>query len=262
MKRIILIAVVLLFVAGSASAWNGLGHRTVVEIAKRHLTDEAKANIAKYMPYDIVKEASWMDRNRLGSPWPYSNDWHSLYYDSKLRHDPNGKIAHGDLARALHLADHNLRMYRELTDSAVMYNLRAILHFVGDMHCPVHVAKQGARSGGKNPVYFKGQRFNSFHSFYDRTPMLIHGADTPHTLIADRIDIAKKSERKKICKGTIDDWINDAIRRTCIIHEWNPNDGTKELRDNTLELSTPLVNDQLRRAGYRLAHLLNIYFAE
>ena len=262
MKRITLLAATLILCINCAMAWGGLGHRTIVEIAKRHLTDKAKENISKYMPYDIVKEASWMDRNRLGSPYPYSNDWHSFYYDGKtLRHDINGKIAHGDLVRALHLVDHNLKMYRELSDSAVMYNLRAILHFVGDLHCPVHAIPHGGRSA-KVKLTIKGERVGSFHGLYDKMPQRIHGDDANHITIADRIDTAKKGERKKLCKGTIDDWINETIHRIHIVHIWNPNDGTRELRDDTVELSTPLVNEQMQRAGYRLAHLLNSYFGK
>ena len=52
----------------SAMAWGGLGHRTVVEIAKRHLTEKTKENIAKYLPHDLTKDATWMDKYRLRSP--------------------------------------------------------------------------------------------------------------------------------------------------------------------------------------------------
>ena len=48
MKRI------LTFVAATALClqafgWGGVGHRVIVEIAQRNLTEKAKANIAKYM---------------------------------------------------------------------------------------------------------------------------------------------------------------------------------------------------------------------
>ena len=182
MKKLsILLAV--LFSLGSASAWNGLGHRTVVEIAKRHLTETTKANLAKYIPYDIVNDASWMDRNRLGSPYPYSNDWHSYYYDAKLRHDPNRKISHGDTMRALDLAERNLSIYKELSDSAVIYNIRMILHFVGDMHCPSHCKLIGGRDGQDN-VYLKGRKFNTFHGLYDSMAAIIYGKDATYSQIA------------------------------------------------------------------------------
>ena len=91
MKKLFII-VTLIAVSFSAQAWDKVGHSTVVEIAKRHLTEKTKKNIAKYMPYDIEKDASWMDYNRgKKSPYRFTNSWHSYYYDSKFRHDPNVK---------------------------------------------------------------------------------------------------------------------------------------------------------------------------
>ena len=77
-KTVILLIVSLIFCAYSAQAWNRLGHNTVAEIAKRHMTEKAKKNIAKYMPYDIAKEANYMDRIRgKKSPYRFTNSWHS-----------------------------------------------------------------------------------------------------------------------------------------------------------------------------------------
>ena len=52
------------------------------------------------------------------------------------------------------------------------------------------------------------------------------------------------------------------MQQTNVIHKWNPNNGTQELRDDTVELSKELIDSQLRNAGYRLAHLLNRYFGK
>ena len=261
MKRL-LIAALLIAASFTASAWGRIGHPTVVEIAKRHLTAKAQENISKYMPYDIAKDAQWMDKNRnKKSKWPYSNDWHSFYYDSKLRHDPNMKIRHGDALRALDLATRNLAIYEELSDSAVIYNLRAVLHIVGDIHCPAHCKLIGGRDGGKNQgVYLNGAYVKSFHRVYDDMPKYLYGRDKNPAVLAEELDIYSKGQIKKVCKGNHHDWAQDCINRTHIIHKWNPNDGTAELRDDTIERSRELIDIQLRHAGYRLAHLLNQYF--
>ncbi len=261
MKKLLLLVAVATFATQSALAWGALGHRTVVEIAKHHISEKTKANIAKYIPYDITKDAVWMDRNRKKSPWPYSNDWHSYYYDAKLRHNPNGKISHGDTMRALDLAEHNLSMYRELTDSAVVYNIRMILHFVGDMHCPSHCKLQGGRDDGPK-VIIKGKEYYSFHTLYDDMPRIIYGRDCKYEDLAEMLDTYSKREIKRICKGDHHDWAQETIHRTNIIHQWNPNSESKVLRDDTIELSKELMDEQLRRAGYRLAYLLNKYFGK
>ena len=264
MKKLLII-VVLVAVTYNAQAWKNLGHRTVVEIAKRHMTDKAKKNIARYMPYDITKDASWMDANRgPKSKYQFSNSWHSYYYNSKFRHDPNvaNKIANGDTMRALDLVTYNLDMYEELTDSAVIYNIRAILHFMGDMHCPSHCKLIGGRDDATPKIVFQGKTRESFHIFYDSMPELIYGWETSPAKLAAELDTYSKGQIKKICKGNHHDWAKECMRRTNIIHQLNPNDGTADLRDDTIERSKEMIDTQLRHAGYRLAHLLNRYFGK
>ena len=249
----------------SAVAWGNLGHRTVVEIAKRHLTDKTKENLAKYMPYDITKDANYMDRIRgKKSPYRFTNSWHSYYYDSKLRYEPNHprKIQNGDTMRALDLATHNLPMYKELSDSAVIFNIRMLLHFLGDTHCPSHCKYVDGRDDGKERVYLKGVKVGGFHGFYDTMPERIWGKKKIPAELAAELDTYSKGTIKRVCKGDHYDWANDCMHNTHIIHKWNPNDGTKDLRDDTVELSTPIIEKQLRHAGYRLAYLLNRYFGK
>lgn len=264
MKKL-LIVIVLVAVSFSAQAWNKLGHRTVVEIAKRHMTEKTKENVAKYMPYDITKDALWMDANRgKKSKYRFSNSWHSYYYDSKFRHDPNvpHKIVNGDTMRALDLATYNLGMYEELTDSAVIYNIRAILHFVGDMHCPSHCKYINGRDDAAPKVILKGQPMGSFHGFYDSMTEHIYGWDKDPAELAAELDTYSKGKIKKTCKGNHYEWAKECMRLTNIIHQLNPNDGTADLRDDTIERSKDMVDTQLRHAGYRLAYLLNKYFGK
>ena len=266
MKRVLsLLTIVLLFNAYNADAWNKLGHRTIVEIAKRHLTETTKRNVAKYMPYDITIDALWMDYNRgKKSPYRFTNSWHSYYYDSKLRHDPNvaHKIQNGDTMRGLDLVTYNLDNYKELSDSAVVLNLRAVLHFVGDMHCPSHCKFIDGRDDAAPKVYIKGKRMGSFHGLYDSMPEHIYGWKKDPAELAAELDTYSKGKIKRTCKGTHHDWAKECMRITNVIHQWNPNDGTKDLRDDTIELSKDVIDIQLRHAGYRLAYLLNKYFGE
>ena len=59
-----------------AFGWGGVGHRVIVEIAQRNLTEKAKENISKYMDYDLKKEAVWMDVHRHDKPIAYTTSWH------------------------------------------------------------------------------------------------------------------------------------------------------------------------------------------
>ena len=59
-------------------AWGGVGHEVVVEIAKRHLTEKARANIAGYIPYDLTEDAIWMDKHRKDPELEYAYHFHEM----------------------------------------------------------------------------------------------------------------------------------------------------------------------------------------
>ena len=257
MKRIftLLLAIVIIGIE-SASAWGKLGHDVIVEVAKRHLTENTKRNIAKYMPYDITSESVYMDIHRNDKEIGYTTAWHVYNVDENGEYDMNPRLYKGDAILAMKVVDHNFNKLDRLTDSAVVMNLRCLLHFAGDMHCPTHSYVPGPRCHW--PCELNGKKHKSFHGVYDYMPVMLH-PNKSCVDIAAEIDNAKKSEIKRIQKGTLLEWVKEIGTMNAVIYEWNPHN-TKVLNPNTVELSRELVNTQMRNAGYRLAHLLNRYF--
>lgn len=257
MKRLFIILAVVAF-AGieSVSAWGKLGHEVIIEVAKRHITEKTKKNIAKYISYDITNDAVYMDIHREDKEIGYTTAWHVYNVDEKYEYDMNPRLYKGDAILALKVVEHNLTKLDRLTDSAVVMNIRCLLHFAGDIHCPTHSYVPGPRCFW--PCELNGQKFKEFHKVYDIMPMLVHPNKT-NVEIAVEIDNASKSEIKRIQKGSLHDWAHDIGSKNAIIYVWNPHH-TAVLQENTVELSRDLVNLQMRNAGYRLAYLLNRYF--
>ncbi len=257
MKRIFTF-LTLMMLCIEAFGWGGVGHRVIVEIAQRNLTEKAKENISKYMDYDLKKEAVWMDEHRRDEPIAYTTSWHVYNVDEMDKYDPNPRLYKGDCIHALKIADYNLSRYKELTDSAVVFNLRMLLHFVGDMHCPTHSYVPGPRCFWKCKLNGKTQK--AFHGVYDKMPGWLHKGKSDEQIAAE-LDCWKRSQIKKLTKGSFNDWAGEIGARNKVIYEWNPHN-TPVLRDDTIELSRDLVNEQMTRAGYRLAYLLNLYFGK
>ena len=256
MKKIFTFAVAVAL-CSQAFGWGGVGHRTIVEIAQRNLTAKAKENISKYMNYDLKKEAVWMDEHRNDKPIAYTTAWHVYNIDERSVYDPNPRLYKGDCIHAIKIADYNLRQYERLTDSAVVFNLRMLLHFVGDMHCPTHSYVPGPRCFW--PCTLNGKEY-TFHGVYDKMPQFVHEGKKPDQ-IADELDTWKKSEIKTVTKGDFHDWVHEVGSDNTVIYKWNPHN-TPVLDEKTVELSADLVNKQMQRAGYRLAYLLNLYFGK
>ena len=257
MKRIftVLLAIVIIGIE-SASAWGKLGHDVIVEVAKRHLTENTKRNIAKYMPYDITSESVYMDIHRNDKEIGYTTAWHVYNVDENGEYDMNPRLYKGDAIFAMKVAEHNLTKQERLTDSAIVMNIRCLLHFAGDMHCPTHSYVPGPRCFW--PCELNGKKYKAFHGVYDYMPVMLH-PNKSCVDIAAKIDNASKGEIKKIQKGTLLEWVKEIGTMNAVIYEWNPHN-TKVLNPDTIELSRELVDTQMRTAGYRLAYLLNRYF--
>ncbi len=259
MKRLFTLILVAAF-ASNAFAWSTVGHKIVVAIAQRHLTEKAKANIAKYMDYDIKKDAVWMDKHRNDEPIAYTTHYHVFATDKSLRYDPNYRLGKGDVVYALALSDYNLGNgnYHNLTDSAVVFNIRMIIHFMGDMHCPVHTHVEGVTTTWK--CRLKGEEWVKIHGIYDKIPAWLYDhQNLSYDQIAESLDVLSKREIKKVTSGELLDWANDAASQSVKIYQINPM-YTYELDDDTVEKSREIIDTQLRNAGYRLAAKLNEYF--
>ncbi len=256
MKKLLTL-IALITISLQASAWSKFGHEIVVEVAKRHLTERTKANLAKYLPYDITLDAVWMDDHRKDDVIAYTTAWHVYELDDNLEYNINPRLKKGgDAIHALKVADFNLSRYREKCDSTVIFNTRMVLHFVGDMHCPSHAYIGGRCFWDCELDGWKTQ----FHYIYDKMPALLNPDKTPAQVAAE-IDNCKKGEIKRIQSGDLYEWVKHSAVNVKKAYDLNPR-GKYHLDPNTVELSRGFVTEQLRNAGYRLAFLLNKYFGE
>lgn len=256
MRRIFILLLIFSASINSAFAWGEFGHKVIVEIAKRHITEKAKANIAKYIPYDITEDAVYMDAHRKDKEIGYTTAWHVYNLDERYEYDMNPRLYKGDAILAMKVVEHNLTKQERLTDSAIVMNIRCLIHFAGDMHCPTHSYVPGPRCFW--PCELNGRKFSTFHAVYDHMPKMVH-PNKSFAEVATEIDNAKKREIKRVQQGDLHDWARDIGLQNHKIYEWNPHN-TKVLNENTVELSRSLINLQMRNAGYRLAYLLNRYF--
>lgn len=260
MKRVTLILALLLSLSSAvdAPAWGGFGHRVVVMLAQRNLTANAKKNISKYFSYELYKDASWMDTYRDDPRFAYTGKYHTMAMDAQYRYEPALRIKNGgDCITGLEFVDYNLRNMEELhlSDSAIVFNVRILIHILGDMHCVCH-SYPDAKSNGWD-VVFNGTDY-TYHSLFDKSPQLINSGLSEST-VAKNLDNWSEGAKAECAKGSFEDWAQDACTRDSIIYEINPRNASK-LDPNTLKLATPAINEALRKAGYRLAYLLNSYF--
>jgi hypothetical protein len=123
-----------------ALAWGGLGHRTVAEIAARYLSDQTKAQVIALLGQRpaakaMVDVAIWADENERPESYP----WHTVDIPPDgIRYD-RARDCHNDDCIVEKIKDFakvagDQRIARSLRADALKY----LIHFVGDIHMPLH----------------------------------------------------------------------------------------------------------------------------
>lgn len=259
--------------APSADAWWDFGHKTITELAQRHLNPKTASRIESILGNTITTDASWFDDHRKDPGLEYAFQWHNFIVDDKTGDlDPNWGFDGNNAIFGLFHIENLLKNFDNLDLENQKLVIRMVIHFMGDAHCPahcwfnkygLHVQRWNVRVPGYQFSEKTGDVIN-FHGFYDRMPEFNHPGKTPSEL-AEILDIAKKGEIRKIQKGTPFDWCHEMMKDCKFIYELNPPkepyDKTVviETTTKTIDLSKSLSDKCLRKGGYRLAWWLNQY---
>lgn len=256
-----------LSVALPASAWGRLGHAAINKIAEDHLTGTARENISRHMHGEsIVTYASWPDdfRDRLNAG--FRPDWnkargyaHTYEVDSLLLPfrgiDDNGRY----VTNALYFIDgfiSDLKEAESMDDSTRFTEIVMLCHFIGDMHCPGHIRYAPKRDIGGWKVTFLGEP-STYHKVWDGDILTAY-YPWSWSDFAMMCDIYTKDCIAKITEGDIYDWAHDAAVASLPVRE-NVRKGADLDAEWAID-RLDLTREMIRKAGYRLAHQLNMLF--
>lgn len=268
MKRsfIIIISLIMFFDATAAFGWGSKGHDIVAAIAEQHLTPKAKRKIDKLLDgKSIIYFSSWMDNIQNSPYWEngynLTKTWHYANVDKGLNYDTMEKNPAGDVVTGLEkLTDEMMNNYDNLTDSMRVDYLKMIVHMVGDLHCPMHAGRLSDRGGnGTKVMWFRNE--TNLHSVWDSR--MIESARTwSYSEWCEQLDRKDRKYRKSISDGSYEEWFSDTVEEAARIYEYV--EASEEivpvLSYQFVYDFSPLLEEQLLNAGYRLAHVLNTIF--
>ena len=275
-------------------AWGPEGHEIVANIALYYLTPVARAAVDELLgsykldDYDV---ASWPDIIRgdkaYAALYPNNDRWHFIEFDAGMWYDDNFKLelpkdGHNIVSQILRWRD-ELKAGR-LEGERRLEALRFLVHFVGDIHQPLHCAfRYGDMGGNMLPVNsFTGTHFSfGSDSEMEYSPSL-HGVWDEH-LVAELVAGRKTKEvsralHKQITRDQVRRWMHDDVMQWAIDGYWiarkkayRMSNGDKVpykwarpgmdlTRENYIDAQRPIVAEQLQKAGVRLACMLNLAF--
>lgn len=270
MQRFVFIvfsALVLLSGIQPSFAWGRQGHRIVAEIAASELSPLAEKQIASLLDaparVSLVDVSDWADRIRRSrretGPWHYVDiEITSKGYNHDRDCAGDGCVV-GQIDR-----DIAILRDRQLDRSVRAEALRFLVHFVGDLHQPLHCADDQDRGGNGIYVVLAGHRTNMHAVWDDDVVRALNGRpeDVAQSLAA-RIS---PNEKLRWSRGTAADWANESFRlaRSEIYSRYRASQGTMApiiLPPYYAQREAPIAAGQLARAGVRLAAILNRIFA-
>jgi hypothetical protein len=179
--------------APSVQAWGCKGHQTAALLAEKHLSPEAKQMVQTLLtqnPIDpalkrfcgsfgldpMADSATWADDERAQDPT--TGPWH--FIDIPLGVTDEKKVesfcgAEGCVTKAI---TQQLAILKDKTASGAnrANALRFIIHFVGDLHQPLHGTTNDDRGGNCVPVKYFNRNPHAKNNSY--TPNLHHIWDT------------------------------------------------------------------------------------
>ena len=261
--KVSIIAIALtLLTSLDVAAWGGLGHRTIAEIAERHLTRKAKANIEKYTGgTPLADYAVWMDQVRNMPEYKKAtNGWHASIVDERCRTSQqlrNERRKGRDSVTGILQLSEQMKNRHELSDSTVMVAIKCLIHMVGDFHCPSHLRYTDCNNSGKEEITYLGKKM-TLHKAWDTAIIAYSHKKWSYKQYADKLDCYTAKQIKSVTKGWIEEWLEDAARDIRPSISWVKKDDI--LNEEFTEKALPLAELEIQKAGYRLAKVLNTLF--
>lgn len=251
----------------SAWAWGSEGHRIIASIAWDRLTPAARQEVNNLLGSRgrvAIEEAStWADEIRPSRP--ETAPWHYVNIEiSSNGYEPARDCPAGNCVIAQVEKDVRIIGDRQLLLPVRSEALRFLIHFVGDLHQPLHCADNHDRGGNSVRVAI-GTEETNLHAVWDRDVVAALGEEADS--VASTLDTQISPEVAKAWSvGSPVDWGNETfeIAKGALYSELQGKGGTTApiiLPADYPARQQALAATQLEKAGVRLALLLNRAFA-
>ena len=274
-----------------SAAWGPQGHRVIGLIADGHLKSEVKELIAeKFNINSLADVATWADRTRKKrkeeSSWHYTNIEEGQWTYNAERDCPDRACVTEKIHEFSGILVDRSTSLRERKDA-----LKFLVHFVGDVHQPLHLGNLKDRGGGTLRFLYKG-KVASLHYLWDGG-LIDWGGEPPQVGVAADSNVAVTQTRPpkawslfpagvarsrrvggaSLLKyaarlngrvsevevstwslSTVSDWANES-RSLALKEAYNVD--KDDLSKAYIKRGQEIINLRLTQAGVRLAHLLN-----
>lgn len=241
------------FSFSSEEDWGQTGHRVTGKIAEQYLSRGAKRKIEKILDGQSLAFVSTFGddiksdpRFRKYDPWHYVNLEEGETEYSEEKANPEGDLVMAIRESIEVLEDENA------SKEDKRFFLKLLVHFVGDLHQPLHSGRGSDRGGNDIEVEWFSDETN-LHRVWDSE--MIDSFQMSYSELAINAEDLSRRQIKAIASGSILDWMYESKELSNEVYA-SVEDGD-ELGYRYMYDWFPVVRKQLHKGGIRLAHILN-----
>ena len=285
-------AALLMTPTSQAAAWGDEGHEVVALIAQNYLTPDVKARIDVLLASDpdpltapdFVSRATWADKYREatgfhGPNWQATHNWHFVNLevsgpDLGGQCPSEGQPVSGPASQGPAedcVVDKIEQFSAELADPNTpqverLLALKFVLHFVGDVHQPLHDADDQDAGGNCVHIHLPKGHANNLHAFWDTNVVTAIDPDPQRAAAALLAEITPSAVQAWSQDTSPADWAQEsfgvatasaytpALLAGCV---GGKSTGSVALDADYIAAADAAARIQLEKAGVRLATLLN-----
>ncbi|GAC1345663.1 MAG: S1/P1 nuclease [Acetobacteraceae bacterium] len=284
--------ILLVLAAGTphrAHAWGDSGHKVIAAIAEALLFPEARRQVTAILAadpdplvgHDIAAAATWADRYRGANEdgaRTRTRQWHFVdieidapsLAEACFGHRPPPANVAASLGPARACLPDKIDQFRaELADPDLdpeerVVALKFLLHFLGDLHQPLHAADDDDKGGNLKRVTAPGFRAGTLHHFWDTEFVEQLGPD-PAATAAALLRRLSLEQIQQWSAGTTQSWATESflLARDHAYGQLPPPNRRDRyaLTPAYITMAEADVAQQLTKAGVRLAAVLNGLYA-
>jgi len=238
----------LMVLASPSFGWGTEGHQVIAALAEAQLTPAARKQVDRLLALEpgttLVSISTWADehRNPATAPWHYLNFPRGSCEYKAERDCPDGKCVVDVIGREADALKYEVAPEKQLVA------LKYLVHFVGDVHQPLH-AGFGDDRGGNSYQLQAFMRGTNLHALWDT--VMIRSLAQDGLTLTNRLQSHSNAELKAKWSAA------QAAQESCQIVSLPGFYPDRQVGMDYVEKFQPVLERRLITAGSRLAQLLN-----
>ena len=235
--------------------WGATGHRVIGEVANQHISKRTAKALNQLLDGEsLAYTSNFGDDIKSDKKFNKYYSWHYANLNLDQTYAESDKNPKGDIVIAIKNCINVLKNSNE-SKGRKQFFLKLLIHFIGDLHQPLHLGQLKNKGGNDIKVKWFGKNSN-LHRVWDSGIIDSHGMSYSEMTV--NLPVLSSFEVKSLKNNSLNDWLVEIHALTNRIYTTLPK--KSNLGYNYRYEYINIVRKQLLNGGIHLAAILNDIF--